>query len=276
MNDFLGQKFLLNGETKSITEWNDENFISYPIIYEVVRVEEGVPLFFEDYYKRLTNSFHLVNKKLNYSYVSLVQTIDKLLTINNCTSGPVKFLIQYNEPETFIAYLMEPHLPGEEEYKSGVVTIFLNHERLNPNAKVWNQKMRDAIIFELKNSKAYEGILVDENGYVTEGSRSNIFFIKNEIVYTTPNDFILPGITRKKVLQLCELNGIEVIQRRISAKDVINFDAAFLTGTSRKVLPVKSIGDILLSVENSTMTKIILEFEKLVENYIRQIKNSRK
>lgn len=276
MSDFLGQKFLLNGEVKSISEWNDEEFINRPTIYDVVRVEDGVPLFFEDYYQRLINSFLLVEKKFNYSYDELIKVIDKLLEVNDYKSVPVKFLFQYTKPEAFVSFIMKPHLPLETEYATGVHTIFLHKQRINPNAKVWNQKMRNSTILELNNAEAYEGILVDENGYVTEGSRSNVFFIKDGIVYTSPNDCILPGITRKKVLQICELNGIEVIQQMIRADGVNNFDAAFLTGTSRKVLPVKAIGDIQFSVENSTMTKIILEFERLVGNYIRKAKTNRK
>jgi len=178
MSDFLGEKYLYNGEVKLFSEWDDQVLNGRPLIYDVIRVEEGVPLFFEDYFERLTNSFLLVNKKPTFNYDLLNRTIKKLLEINNCSSAPVKFLFQYQKPEIFIAYLMKPHLPLDEEYDTGVITIFLHQERINPNAKVWNQKTRESTILKLQKADAYEGILVDEEGYVTEGSRSNIFFIK--------------------------------------------------------------------------------------------------
>jgi len=273
MVDFIGQKFLLNSEAKPISKWDNEIFDGRPMIYEVVRVEDGVPLFFEDYFERLTNSFLLVNKKLNYSFGFLLHSIYKLLEINNCSSAPVKFLFQYDAPEIFIAHLMEPHVPIDKDYETGVYTVFLHKERQNPNAKVWNQKMRETTISELLLAKAYEGILVDDKGNVTEGSRSNVFFIRKGIVYTTPNDFILSGITRKKVLQVCESIGLEVRYQSIHSTILSSFDAAFLTGTSRKVLPIKAICDFMYSVKNDSMSKIIIEFENLVVDYIDQQRN---
>lgn len=186
----------------------------------------------------------------------------------------MKFLFQYDKPEVFIAHLMDPHVPLDEEYKTGVFTIFLHKERQNPNAKVWNQKMRETTIRDLQVAKAFEGILVDEKRFVTEGSRSNVFFIKDGKVFTTPHNFILPGITREKVLKVCESCGIEVLQKRIHATNVASFDAAFLTGTSRKVLPIKAINDVQFSVNNEIMLKIIWKFENLVADYIDQQKNN--
>lgn len=273
MGDNIGKKFLLNGKSKPISAWNDQIFDEPSVIYEVIRVEEGVPLFFNDYFQRLKTSFLLINKSLNISKDQLKSMIQKLLEINGCDSGPVKLLFGGSiESKQSIVYLMEPHTPNLSEYITGVHTILLHKERRNPGAKVWNQPMRDNTNMELKKNNAYEGILVDEEGFITEGSRSNIFFIKEGIVYTTPDEFILSGITRKKVLQLCDTNGIEVKKERIHFTRISAYNAVFITGTSRKVLPVKTIDSIRFSVEDITMQKINILFENLVTDYIREIK----
>lgn len=274
IHDIIGYKFISDGKVKPLSAWDDEIFAGHSIIYEVIRVEEGIPLFFDDYYERLKNSFLLVNKQLVYSYGYLINTVYNLFKINGCTNGLVKFYFKYNEPVHFIACLMKPYVPSSEEYKTGVHTVLLHKERLNPNAKVWNRQSRDHTALELKRANAFEGILVNEEGFITEGSRSNLFFVKGGIVYTTPDDLILPGVTRKKVLQLCISKGIGIKQKRIHYGEISSFEAAFLTGTSRKIVPVRSIDEICFSVEDTTTKKIITEFEKLVAEYINGAKKN--
>ncbi len=274
MGDIVGQKFIQDGKVKPKSSFSDKIFNKPSVIYEVIRVEEGVPLFFDDYYERLNNSFRLINKSLSLTSDDLKSMINKLLEINGCNTGPVKLMFGFDDSIHNLIYLMQPHVPDIEYYNTGVHTILLHKERINPNAKVWNQQMRDATSLELKKANAFEGILVDEEGYITEGSRSNIFFIKNGIVYTTPDEFVLPGITRKKVLQLCESNEIEVEMKRIHSTDILNYDAVFITGTSRKVLPLKTIDTMKFGVEDRTMQQISKAFENLVETYIRKVKMS--
>jgi len=272
MGDIIGEKFLLNGISEPISAWNDEIFDEPSVIYEVIRIEEGVPLFFDDYFKRLKTSFLLISKSLNITKDQLKSMIQELLEINGCDSGPVKLLFSGSvESKQSIIYLMEPHTPNLSEYITGVHTILLHKERRNPGAKVWNQPMRDNTNIELEKNNAYEGILVDEEGFITGGSRSNIFFINEGIIYTTPDEFILSGITRKKVLQLCDTNGIEVKKERIHSTRISTYDAVFITGTSRKVLPVKTIDSIRFSVEDITMQKISIAFENLVTDYLLEI-----
>lgn len=274
MDDVVGGMLVLDGEAIAVSAWDDEIFRESSAIYEVIRIEEGVPLFFDDYFERLQNSFHLINQPLSFSNDDLKSMIYKLLEINGSDNGPVKLMFGINDSVYSLIYLMQPHVPTIAEYDTGVHTILLHKERLNPNAKIWNQQIRDTTNLQLKRANAYEGILLDEKGFVTEGSRSNIFFIKNGIVYTTPDEFILPGITRKKVLQLCNSMGIEVYMKRIHSSDISTYDAAFITGTSRKVLPIKTIDTINFAMENDTMQKIITEFENLVLAYIHEAKNS--
>ena len=84
---------------------------------------------------------------------------------------------------------------------------------------------------------AYEAILVNENNLITEGSRSNIFFLKGENLVTAPDNVILNGITRKNILDICAENGIEVRFECVNAARIKEYDAVFMTGTSPMVLP---------------------------------------
>ena len=87
----------------------------------------------------------------------------------------------------------------------------------------------------------YETVFVRE-GIVTEASHCNIFFVKDGVVYTHPADvFILDGITRQVVLELCENLGIPVRLEGVPAGEIANMDEAFLTGTSTQVMAIREI-----------------------------------
>jgi len=93
----------------------------------------------------------------------------------------------------------------------------------------------------------YETVF-ERDGLLTEASHSNVFFVKNEVVYTHPaNSFILDGITRQVVLGLCEKLGIEVRLEGLPTKDIPSLDEAFLTGTSTQILAIKNIDDHVIS-----------------------------
>ena len=92
-----------------------------------------------------------------------------------------------------------------------------------------------------KSNECYE-TLFERNGVITEASHCNVFFVKDNIVYTHPTGpFILDGITRQVVLERCEQLGIPVRLKGILATEVPSMDEAFLTGTSTQVLAIQKV-----------------------------------
>ena len=130
----------------------------------------------------------------------LFAQVRELIRENGHRSGPVKLVFGAGAFDFFVAFIMKPHLPGPEEYVTGVRTVLMHEMRSNPNLKMWNRGLRDRSVELLERTRAYEAILVDADGLVTEASRSNVFFILGGEVVTTDDSGILPGITRKKVL----------------------------------------------------------------------------
>ena len=89
----------------------------------------------------------------------------------------------------------------------------------------------------------YETVF-ERNGLITEASHCNVFFVNDEVVYTHPaGPFLLDGITRQIVLEICEKLDLEVRLEGISAKEVAHMDEAFLTGTGSQVLAIKKMDD---------------------------------
>jgi branched-chain amino acid aminotransferase len=92
-----------------------------------------------------------------------------------------------------------------------------------------------------------EAMLLDANGFVSEGAGENLFVVKNGVVYTPDlSAGALNGITRNTVFHICKDLGLEVIQKRITRDEVYISDEAFFTGTAAEVTPIRELDRIEL------------------------------
>ena len=134
--------------------------------------------------------------------------------------------------------------------------------------------MRGESLKRIADNSVYEVLLVNEAGYITEGSRSNVFFVKKNKVFTPPTEDVLQGVTRQKIIESIEKQNIEFAMENIAFNDISNFESVFISGTSRRVLPVKSIleTNINYNVNNDLLRFIEKEFLNVtnlyIENYI--------
>ena len=108
-------------------------------------------------------------------------------------------------------------------------------------------------------------ILVDRNGQITEGSRSNIFFIKNGEVFTSPLHQVLPGVTRGKIIEILQSENVPVHEDPIMASQIGSFDAAFISGTSPKVLPIASIGEFRYDVNDPLLRDLMNWYDRTLD-----------
>lgn len=263
--------FLYNGNVFPSKEFNIEKTIVYPSVYEVIRVMDGVPLFFEEHINRLGNSIELLGYKQPYDNKTIEEHILKLLKINKCYNYNVKIIINAldsEKPNLFVYYVVSSY-PEAELYKKGAHTVLYEAERDNPNVKVIAATFRDKINESIKNANAYEALLVNNRGEITEGSRSNVFFVKDDAFYTAPAEDVLVGITRKRIIQLCLKLGYKVVEEPINVSFLENTDGLFLTGTSPKVLPIATIDDRKYNSGGNSAIKAVRDaYDGLINDYI--------
>lgn len=239
------------------------------VIYEVLRVIDGKPLFLEKHLERMNNSFEIINKKMPFAEDEIEQKLKQLIDNENKKEGNIKITYSINSKELKM-FFIEHSYPGEDMYENGVKTILYFGERNNPNAKIVNDDFRTKVNEKIKENNAYEAILVDRNGYITEGSRSNIFMIKGETVITSPLKAVLPGVTRSVILDIIKDNNIEIIEEEYSYKDIDKLDGMFISGTSPKVLPISKIGDIPINEKNILVNKIMKKYNEKMDDYIKK------
>ena len=100
-------------------------------------------------------------------------------------------------------------------------------------------------------------LLLDDENNITESGGSNIFFIKDEKLYTPPiTQNILNGITRDSIIKLAKYNNIEVCESKIKSSDIINYQSAFLCGTAMRTKAIKKIDNKNFYLDNKLMKKI--------------------
>ena len=235
-------------------------------IYEVLRVSRGVPLFLEDHFDRFFYSAELAKKKIKFSKIELELFLKELIKMNDVTEGNVLVSCKVNLKMFFI-----PHLyPNEKMYQDGVKCGLLKAERDNPNAKVFQTSVRKKANQLIDKNGFYEVILVDHFGHITEGSRSNVFFVQDEALITPPSNAVLKGITRLKVLQLASEMDLNIIEKDISLEDLTAFQSAFITGTSPKILPINQLDKQIFNPQNRIVLSLIRSYNELIDEYINE------
>lgn len=237
------------------------------VIYEVLRVIDGKPIFLEAHIKRMKNSFKLVGQEFPLKFEEIRAKIRELVKKENKTIGNIKITYGLNSRELKIFFI--PHsYPTDEMYEKGVKTIFYFGERSNPNAKIVNDDFRNKVNEEISRNNAYEAILVDRNGFITEGSKSNIFMVKGNELITSPAKAVLPGVTRGEIIELAHNIGVSVREEEYSYADIDKLDGMFISGTSPKVLPINSVGEIKLNPKNDVIKKLLDEYNSAMKKYI--------
>lgn len=263
MGEAINKFYILNGEIKESSNWEIE--LEGKVIYEVIKVIKGNPLFYKEHYYRMKNSFSLNNSEITFGEKELRENINELINVNNMLSGNIK--ITYNlTSKTLKIFFIKHSYPTREMYKDGVKAILYFGERENPNAKVVNSQFRECVTNKIRCKKAFEAILVNRNGYITEGSKSNIFLIKGETLYTSEVKEVLPGVTRNEIIKVANENNIDVKEKNIHYTDIDKFDALFISGTSPDILPIKSVDNFIYNSQEELLIKLI----KLFENRIKE------
>ncbi|NFF61936.1 aminotransferase class IV [Clostridium botulinum] len=269
MKECYGEKFIFNNDIKDIKEFDNKYLKLGKSLYEVMRIINGVPVFLEDHLLRLYNSSKMTELGVWMEKEEIKENIKKLCDVNNTKNANVKIIFNYNKGvRTFLAYFIESVYPTEDMYIDGVKTSLYCAERENPNIKIINQNLRDDTNKIIQDAGVYEVILVNKNGYITEGSRSNIFMIQNGKIITSPIVEVLPGITRKYVIKACVNLGYKVIEKRINYKKIDELDGLFISSTSPKVLPICQVDNIEFNAKNEMIQNIRYEYNKILKNYI--------
>ena len=186
-NDYV----LIDGEIRSASEFEALIHSEEAYAYEVIRVIDGKPVFLEEHLERLGRTLAGVGEKYTVDTEELRDGIARLLAANGVRSDNVKMILSGG---SICVIINGASYPTNRMYNEGVRVGILEAERINPQAKISNHSLRATADRLLTDEGCFEVLLQDRCGCITEGSRSNVFFIKNCVYKIICNLFFIFSI----------------------------------------------------------------------------------
>lgn len=255
--NILSEKNVKNGKIISKGELKELLAEDNAKIYEVIRVISRKAVFLREHFGRMKESIRLSGTEGALDFDDYKKSVELLIKENEFNNCNIRVSYYYNRGEAVLFYFIESHYPSREQFETGVHTVTAKVQRHNPNVKALQKGFRERVQQIIDEGHAFEAILINEDDTVSEGSKSNIFFVKGSGLVTSPDSAVLLGVTRSKVIEVCENNGIKVEKRTVDFRELDSFDGAFITGTSNDVLPIRTIdGRVYDSAENEIVKRV--------------------
>jgi branched-chain amino acid aminotransferase len=276
--------------------WNDatihvlSHVVSYgSSVFEGVRCYEtakGPAVFrLREHTRRLLDSSKIYRIPVDYTLDQLVSAQIELIQLNKLRScyirpiilrgyGGVGVLPVNNPTEIYLACWEWGKYLGPEALAEGVDVCISSWTRIAPNtlpalAKAGANYMNSQLIRMEANYNGYaEGIALDSNGCISEGSGENLFVVRDGKIHTPPlGSSVLPGITRDTVLTLARELGIDIVETVIPREMLYIADELFFTGTAAEVTPIRSVDKIQIGTgrRGPVTEKLQTAFFNLVE-----------
>jgi branched-chain amino acid aminotransferase len=266
------EKIWMNGE---LVDWRDAqvHVLTHALhygsgVFEGIRAyetERGAAVFrLTDHMERLRRSAKMYYMELPYSVAELVQATKELIHVNGLRHCYIRPLVYrgYGEMGLYplevvvdcaIAVWPWGTYLGDDGVKHGVrVKVSsiksLDFNAISPAAKACGQYLNSQLAkIEVVKAGYEEAIMLNNAGFVTQGTGENIFMIRNGTIVTPPlASGLLEGITRDTVMQIAASLGHIVVERDFTRSDLIIADEVFFTGTAAEVVPIREVDDHLI------------------------------
>lgn len=249
-------------------KWNDTNvhILSHTLhygtgVFEGVRAystENGPAIFkLKDHTKRLFDAASKIGINITFTEDELNRAQCDTLIKNNLKEGylrPIVFLGNEGlglrakdlSVNVAVAAWEWPSYMDPEAKKNGISVIKSSHRQYeNPlhsgNKIIGTYFSNTMALHEALDKGADEALMLDKNGYISEGSGENIFIVKDDVIYTPTTEHCLNGITRQSVMQIAEDLQLQIFEKDIDYEYLLNADEAFFTGTAVEITPISKI-----------------------------------
>ena len=256
---------------------NDRGYHFGDAVYEVIVFNKNIFYDFDGHIQRLFKSLTSLEIKFSLSSSSLKIIINNLIRLNKANIGSIYIQVSRGVAErnhSFHGLNIKPILTiivtkksNIENNLNGVKAITLNDNRWSrPDIKT-TQLLPNVLAKTLANkNNAYESIFIDDEGFVTEGSSSNIWVLnkENQLITRNLDGKILSGITRNSISLFAKKNNIEVIEKKFTQIELYNAKEVFLTSASSFIMPIIQIDD--QNINQGLVGNISLELRKLYFN----------
>ena len=257
----------------------DSGFVLGDGVWEGLRVHRGKIAFLEQHLERLYAGAKALDMEMEVSAKELGKRLYRLLEKNNMQDGVhIRLMVTrgikatpYQDPRVTIT---PPTIVIVPEYKQALpetalkgIKLFTVHVRRgypdvqDPKLNSHSKLNCISACIQAAKAGADEALMLDPHGFVATCNSTHFFIVRQGEVWTSSGDYCLGGITRGKVIELCEQNQIPVRQKNFSLTDVYSASEAFVTGTFAGLAPVREIdGRIIGDGKRGPMVEQLQQF----------------
>ncbi len=266
----LAPSFSLNGKllpTDQAVISLDNLEFSYGFgVYEIVKVRKKILYFPEKHIERLFHSAKTIKLTVPLSFEAVFSALKEFTNTIAEESYNIKILCVAGNLYIFAT---APLFVSDKLYRSGVSVITYHGERLFPQAKTLNMLMSYQAYAQAKEQQAYDALLVDNQGFIREGTRTNFFFTDGKTIFTPPAEYVLEGVTKLTLTEALRGSGINIVEKQLPLTELKNYIGFFLTSTSSKVLPITEIDGHKFEIP--PLIKTVME---IYDQYLREYASS--
>ena len=269
---FLNDKIVK--DTEGLLSTLDRGFLYGDGLFETLRAYEKKPFRLEDHVTRISNSAQYFNIPFRYTSQQIRQIIEQLLAANNLQDAYIRMTLSrglgVNElistgtgTPTFVIHAKPLAAYPASLYKTGV-SLITSHIRRSTTCpischKTLNFLTNYLIKREASEKGAHDALILNTDNYIAECAVSNIFVVEKSAVITPSlKANVLPGITRKIVLELCKENGIHASEELFGVERILGANEVFITNSLMEIMPVSKIdGHAVGKLIPGTITKLL-------------------
>lgn len=280
-------KVWLNREILPIDEAKisvlDHGFLYGHGLFETLRAEKGKIYLLKEHMQRLRSSAKLLKIAFEMSDREIESAILALLEENQLTNAYVRLTLSKGkgpmglkgtfEHPTLLIFCKELQLPSNEEYRNGRDLCIIELKRSTPESgtRVKSLNYLNSLMgfWEVSEKKCSEGIMLTPEGYITEGTVSNLFFVekdnqgKDRLLTPSEETGILIGVTRQEVIRIAKKLNIPVLEAKFKLERLGQAQEAFTTNAIAEIVPIRTIEQYEFLSPGPTT-------QRLMENYIHE------
>lgn len=234
-------------------------------VYETIKVRNSVVYFIDQHIERLFFSATLLSLQHNFKKNQIKEYILNYVKELGEESSNMKLLLYGSTlpaDAKIVILASKPLYPNRKWYKQGVKLQSYQYERWLPQAKSLNMVASYYIYKKAQEAGCYDSLLYNHEGNILEGTRTNIYLVKDKTIFSAPKNVILEGVTLMSLEKIISKSNFKLAYKLISLHDISTYDGMFLTSTSSKILPVKQVDTVIFPEIHSS----IFELMKLYDN----------
>ena len=233
---------LVNGIWKSFDEKDlqpgTNSFTMDSGLYETFRTKNFRPILLQPHLDRLFQSAEKINLKIVYSKTEIEKMIKMVINNFHEKDQRARVIVSKNKVVVYTTAL-----DLDKQIYDGVDTLTISYERNTPDIKTTDYKGCLNAYKKANKKSCFEAILLDRNNYILEGSRSNVFWVTSNSLFTR-EDNVLPGITRKTII---EHSPIPIHYGKLKIFDINRVDELFLTNSGSGIIPVRKVDSVIIN-----------------------------